>query len=163
MGKAASTIRIAVQPSVSSSPASSLTIAEVAAETSTSVHTLRYYERVGLIRPVARASSGHRRYGADDVRWVTFLRRLHATGMPIRHMLEYAHLAWQGESTFTARRELLERHRDDVAAKISELETCLEHIKKKVAMYTDLERERARAGEASALQSKGRRRVSAST
>jgi len=41
----------------------SLTIREAPARTGITVHTLRYYERIGLVQPVARARSGHRRYG----------------------------------------------------------------------------------------------------
>jgi predicted site-specific integrase-resolvase len=42
-----------------------LTIQQVAQQTGLSVHTLRYYERNGLLEPVDRASSGHRRYSAE--------------------------------------------------------------------------------------------------
>jgi len=97
-----------------------LTIAEVAEETKTSTYTLRYYERIGLIHAVSRARSGHRRYGAEDVRWVLFLRKLHATGMPIRRMLEYAKLQRRGDATMSERRALLEEHRADVMAKIAD-------------------------------------------
>ncbi|WP_437331513.1 MerR family transcriptional regulator [Sorangium sp. So ce296] len=121
-----------------------LTIAEVAAATGTSAHTLRYYERIGLIRPVARARSGHRRYGPDDVRWVEFLRKLHATGMPIRRMLAYAALVRRGEDTISERRALLEAHRDDVAAKLAEQQAHLAIIEKKVLLYLDLEKQSAR-------------------
>ena len=123
-----------------------MTIAEVAKETGTSAHTLRYYERIGLIRPVGRAGSGHRRYCTEDVRWVTFLRHLHATGMPIRRMLDYAQLAWKGESTFTARREILEAHRDDVAAKMKELSVNLSKLEYKIGRYIELERQQKTAG-----------------
>ncbi|MFT3772705.1 MAG: MerR family transcriptional regulator [Minicystis sp.] len=119
-----------------------LTIAEVAAATGTSAHTLRYYERIGLIRPVSRARSGHRRYGPDDVRWVEFLRKLQGTGMPIRRMLAYAALARRGDATITERRALLEAHRDDVAAKLAEQQVHLAGIEKKVQMYLELEQER---------------------
>ncbi|MGK4003613.1 MerR family transcriptional regulator [Sorangium sp. So ce1036] len=120
--------------------AAALTIAAVAAATGTSAHTLRYYERIGLIRPVSRARSGHRRYGPDDVRWVEFLRKLHATGMPIRRMLAYAALVRRGDDTISERRALLEAHRDEVAAKLAEQEAHLEIIEKKVRMYQELER-----------------------
>lgn len=117
-----------------------MTIAEVAAATGTSAHTLRYYERIGLIRPVSRARSGHRRYGPDDVRWVEFLRKLQATGMPIRRMLAYAALVRRGDTTISERRALLEAHRDEVAAKIAEQQAHLEVIERKVRMYEELER-----------------------
>ncbi|MGK3961866.1 MerR family transcriptional regulator [Sorangium sp. So ce118] len=127
-----------------SGTAGGLTIAEVAAATGTSAHTLRYYERIGLIRSVSRARSGHRRYGPDDVRWVEFLRKLHATGMPIRRMLAYAALVRRGDGTISERRALLEAHRDDVAAKLAEQQAHLAIIEKKVSMYLDLEEQSAR-------------------
>lgn len=120
--------------------AGSLTIAEVAAATGTSVHTLRYYERIGLIAPVSRASSGHRRYVETDVRWVMFLRKLHATAMPIHRMLVYAELVRRGDSTIAERRALLEEHRSEVAAKLEEQKIHLEGIEKKVEHYRELER-----------------------
>ncbi|APR75630.1 Regulatory protein, MerR [Minicystis rosea] len=116
-----------------------LTIAQVATATGTSAHTLRYYERIGLIRPVARAQSGHRRYGPEDVRWVEFLRKLQATGMPIRRMLAYAALVRRGDATIAERRALLEAHRDDVAAKLAEQQAHLAGIEKKVRLYVEME------------------------
>jgi DNA-binding transcriptional MerR regulator len=115
----------------------------VAVATGTSAHTLRYYERIGLIQPVARARSGHRRYGADDVRWVEFLRKLQATGMPIRRMLAYAVLARRGDSTISERRALLEAHRNDVARKLAEQQAHLAGIEKKVRLYEEMQRARA--------------------
>ena len=109
----------------------SLTIREVAAKVGITAHTLRYYERIGLVQPVARARSGHRRYGEADIRWLELLKKLHATDMPIRKMLDYARLVRQGESTVAARRALLAAHRVDVEAKISELDSALTLIRRK--------------------------------
>jgi DNA-binding transcriptional MerR regulator len=117
-----------------------MTIAEVAAATGASAHTLRYYERIGLIRGVARARSGHRRYGPEDVRWVEFLRKLHATGMPIRRMLAYAALVRRGDSTIAERRALIEAHRDEVIAQIAQQQEHLATIERKVRMYRELEK-----------------------
>ncbi|MEM8535189.1 MAG: MerR family transcriptional regulator, partial [Chloroflexota bacterium] len=69
-----------------------LTIQQVAAATGLSSYTLRYYERIGLLDPVGRATSGHRRYTTHDIEWIAFLNRLRAIGMPIRQMQEYAEL-----------------------------------------------------------------------
>lgn len=63
---------------------------QVAVVTQLSVHTLRYYERIGLVAPICRASSGHRRYSSQDIAWIEFLTRLRATGMPIRQMQQFA-------------------------------------------------------------------------
>ncbi len=114
---------------------SGLTIREAAGRTGITVHTLRYYERIGLVRPVARAQSGHRRYGEDDLRWLELLKRLHATDMPIRKMLEYARLARRGETTIATRRALLDDHRRDIEAKLDKLRSAHALIQKKLALY----------------------------
>ena len=117
-----------------------LTISEVAAETGVTAHTLRYYERIGLLATVRRAKSGHRRYGEEDLRMVRFLRKMQATGMPIRKMLAYARLMRRGDSTAGERRAILEAHREDVRRRLAELQECHELITKKIAMYEAMER-----------------------
>lgn len=69
-----------------------LSIAEVAERSGLSVHTLRYYERAGLIAPVPRAPGGQRRYAAADLEWIGFLLRLRETRMPIGQMQAFARL-----------------------------------------------------------------------
>jgi DNA-binding transcriptional MerR regulator len=112
-----------------------LTIREAAAETGVTAHTLRYYERIGLARPVSRAKSGHRRYAPDDVRWVVFLRRLHDTGIPIRRMLEYARLARKGDAGAAARRALLLEHQREIQSRLAQLTSTLDVIERKLALY----------------------------
>jgi DNA-binding transcriptional MerR regulator len=112
-----------------------LTIREVAATTGITTHTLRYYERIGLLQPVARAASGHRRYGEADLRWLDFVKKVHATGMSIRKMLEYARLARKGETTVAARRALLEAHRLTVKEKLAQLQSTLGVIEHKLTLY----------------------------
>ena len=66
-------------------PRAGLSIAEAARRTGVSVHTLRYYERAGLvITTVHRNHSGRRRYQAEDLKWISICTKLRATGMPIR-------------------------------------------------------------------------------
>lgn len=112
-----------------------LSIRQVASETGVTAHTLRYYERIGLLRGVPRAASGHRRYRPEDVRWIEFLRKLHATGMPIRRMKEYAALLRKGDATIPARQRLLEEHKREVEARIDVLASNLEMIQKKIGLY----------------------------
>jgi DNA-binding transcriptional MerR regulator len=116
-----------------------LTIQEVAERTGLTAHTLRYYERIGLIQPIDRASSGHRRYSESDMGWIEFLKKMRITGMPIREMKLYASLMWQGEQTSGARRRLLERHRERMQSKLQELNDCLSCIEWKIAHYKEFE------------------------
>jgi DNA-binding transcriptional MerR regulator len=114
-------------------PNAGLTIREVADKTGITTYTLRYYERIGLMMPVSRAPSGHRRYGGDELRWVELLKRLHASGMPIRRMLEFARLKRRGD--VVARRALLDDHRIELEAKVAELQATLRTVRAKIGTY----------------------------
>lgn len=115
-----------------------LAISEVAEATGLSTHTLRYYERAGLmLTPVDRASSTHRRYTDADVGWVEFLTKLRSTGMPIAVVAEYAELVRQGDATTADRLELLQRHRIAVLAQLDEVTKSLEAIDFKIGLYKE--------------------------
>jgi DNA-binding transcriptional MerR regulator len=118
-----------------------MTIQQAAGETGLSAHTLRYYERIGLISPVDRASNGHRRYTEDDVGWIGFLNKLRATGMPIAKMKQYADLQRQGDDTLAERLALLEEHRREVKKRIQELEANLAVIEYKIEYYSGVQEE----------------------
>lgn len=115
-----------------------LSISEAAEATGLSTHTLRYYERAGLmLEPVDRASSTHRRYSEGDVNWVVFLTRLRATAMPIARVREYVELARAGDATSEDRMELLLRHRIAVVAQLEEITNSLATIDRKIAIYKE--------------------------
>jgi DNA-binding transcriptional MerR regulator len=114
---------------------SELTIAEAADAAGLSAHTVRYYERAGLLAPVERNSSGHRRFTERDVEWLVVCTKLRATGMPIRRVREYAELVRDGEGNEQARLELLEAHRADVLERLAEVERNLELIDYKIDLY----------------------------
>lgn len=119
--------------------ASLLTIAEVAERTGLTAHTLRYYERAGLIAPVARAPGGQRRYAASDLDWIGFLLRLRETRMPIGQMQDFARLRSVGNASMSERRVLLEQHLAQVLASISTLQQAAGVLQTKIAHYEDLE------------------------
>jgi len=75
------------------------TIRTMAERCGMTAHTLRYYERVGLIQPVGRARNGHRRYSEADAAWLHFLHCMRATSMPIREMQRYAAMRALGQAT----------------------------------------------------------------
>jgi DNA-binding transcriptional MerR regulator len=115
--------------------AENLTISKMAQRCGLSPHTLRYYERIGLIESVARGSDGHRRYSTADIDWIAFVNRLRATGMSIRDMLKFAELRRLGDSSFALRRALLEAHTAKVGAALLELETSLAVLHDKIEYY----------------------------
>jgi len=112
-----------------------LTVAQMRAATGLTAHTLRYYERAGLIRPVARNSGNQRRYSAADVQWVMFLLRLRETGMPIAQMREYAALRECGPDTTEARLHVLEAHRAGLRKQIDAMRAHDTALEKKIEIY----------------------------
>jgi DNA-binding transcriptional MerR regulator len=118
-----------------------LTIQQVAEATKLSGHTLRYYERIGLIHPIERAGNGHRRYSANDIGWIDFLTKLRATGMSIQQMQQYAELQRQGDATLVQRIEMLKAHRCNVETRMNELHEHLKLISYKIEFYSELLKE----------------------
>jgi DNA-binding transcriptional MerR regulator len=112
-----------------------LTISATAEAAGISAHTLRYYERAGLIDPVERATSGHRRYAEDDLARIRFIGYLRRTRMPISRIREYFDLVREGESTEPERLELLLRHREDVLTQLEETQDHLAAINRKIEIY----------------------------
>ena len=114
----------------------SLTIAEAAEKTGLTAHTLRYYERDGLLlHAVDRAPSGHRRYTDDDLRWIEMVTRLRSTGMPIRDVRRYAALVRDGDGNESERLALLLAHREVVERELAEVTSHLRAIDHKIALY----------------------------
>lgn len=126
--------RLRTQDAATPADGRTLTIAEVAERTGVTAHTLRYYERIGLLA-VARDDAGHRAYGAGDVARVVFLSRLRMTGMPIRGLQRYIALVGEGEQTVPERLRMLLAHRDAVRAQLAELAFSLESIEFKISAY----------------------------
>ncbi|MCV9939797.1 MerR family transcriptional regulator [Boseaceae bacterium BT-24-1] len=115
-------------------------IGELARRSGLSAHTIRYYERIGLLPYADRDRSRQRDYDASILTWIEFLGRLKTTGMPIREMLRYAASREKGSGTEAERRALLERHREQVRARVAELEACLLVLDTKIAGYADIEK-----------------------
>lgn len=101
------------------------------------MHTLRYYERAGLLAPIERNGSGHRRFTAEEVEWIVVCTRLRATGMPIRRIRSYAELVREGDGNEAERLALLEAHREDVRERLAKVNRHLELIDHKIALYRE--------------------------
>jgi DNA-binding transcriptional MerR regulator len=114
-------------------PQAGLSIAEAARRTGVSVHTLRYYERAGLVvTAVDRTSGGRRRYHQLDLDWIVICTRLRATGMPIRTIRRYAELVSAGPGNEQERLALLEAHRAEVTARLARTRENLKLIDHKI-------------------------------
>jgi DNA-binding transcriptional MerR regulator len=110
-------------------------ISEVSETCDISSDTLRYYERIGLIPPVKRTRGGIREYNETDVRRIEFVKCMRNAGLSIEVLIEYFKLFEQGDETVEARKDLLKEQRDDLAARIAELQETLDYLDHKIAVY----------------------------
>jgi len=118
--------------------APSLSIGQVAERTGLSVHTLRFYERQGLLaNAVRRRPNGRRVYSEDDVEWLTTCTMLRASGMPLTTIRRYVDLVRQGAGNEEDRLAVLRQHQEQLTRQIGELAKCLDLIRYKLRVYED--------------------------
>ena len=120
------------------------TIQEVSEKTGLSAHTLRFYEKEGLLPGVERSPSGIRQYSEADLELLGGICCLKNTGMSLREIARFMQLTQQGDSTLRERYALLEAHRDEVLARMEEMQSHLDKVTRKLDFY----REKLRAYEA---------------
>lgn len=112
--------------------AETFSIREAAERTGVSVHTLRYYESVGILQEVARRQGGARSYCEEDLGWIEALSLLRSCGMPIRRLQVLAHLRYQGDAAIPQRVELLREYCRELGEQIRLRERAIEVLKGKI-------------------------------
>ncbi|MEG0279736.1 MAG: MerR family transcriptional regulator [Morganella sp. (in: enterobacteria)] len=112
-------------------------ISQFSVLTGFSIHTLRFYEKAGILAPL-RLENNHRSYSARDVEWITFITRLKETGMPLKEIKYYADLRAQGDETAQARMLLLQQHNEILRQRIAVLNESVQHLDKKISYYNTL-------------------------
>jgi DNA-binding transcriptional MerR regulator len=113
------------------------TISEVVALTDLTAHTLRWYERIGLMPHIDRSHTGQRRYRNRDLDWLDLVGKLRLTGMAVADMVRYADMVREGDHTYAERFELLKATREDVLSRIAELQDTLDFLDRKINFYAD--------------------------
>jgi DNA-binding transcriptional MerR regulator len=110
-------------------------ISEVSEKCAVSADTLRYYERIGLLPPVNRTDGGIRDYSELDVRRVVFIKCLRSVELPIEVLIEYFKLVQQGDHTLQARKKILVEQREQLAARMEEMQETLDFLDYKIDFY----------------------------
>ena len=112
-------------------------ISEVSEKFNISADTLRYYEKIGLIPPVNRDSSGVRNYTEEDCNWIEFILCMKNAGLPIKTLVKYVELFQQGDDTIEERKELLMKDREELSIKIENMKNTLDRLDYKIAKYEE--------------------------
>ena len=111
-----------------------LSIAEASELTGLTAHTLRYYERIGLL-DVRRDVAGYRSYDERAMARIVFISRLRASGMPIGTISHYLDLVLEGEHTAPQRLALMQEHRDRIQRQLHDLQLALAVTDYKITVY----------------------------
>lgn len=113
------------------------TIKQVGQRLELSAHTLRYYEKEGLLPVVSRDENGNRVFNDNDIEWLLLIRCLRDTGMAVGEIKRYVALCMQGDQTIDVRRQMIEQHKLAVEQKIEQMKNYLVKINKKLGHYDD--------------------------
>ena len=111
-------------------------IQDVSKKTGLTAHTLRYYEKEGLISGVERSQGGFRQYTDEDLEKLGLICCLKNTGMSIQEIARFVQLTHEGDHTLEERVELLREHRENVLTRIAEMQKHLEKVTWKLNFFT---------------------------
>jgi len=117
------------------------TIKDAAARTGLTDHTIRYYEKEGLLSSVPRDGQGRRSFSDGDLDWLGYLNCLRLTGMPIAVMRQISELQTRGDRTIPERRHILETYRQDLVEKLDQIHSALDRLDHKIEWYSQKEKE----------------------
>ncbi len=109
-------------------------ISQIAERFGVQPHTLRFYEKEGIITP-ERTESGIRRYTEENVSQLEMAMCLKSTGMPLKDIKRYFDLVSQGDGTLDQRLKIFTDHRQHVLDEIEVLKKHLCKIERKIQWY----------------------------
>ncbi|MCH5585605.1 MerR family transcriptional regulator [Shimazuella sp. AN120528] len=115
-----------------------LTIGQIAENTGLSIHTLRYYEKEGIMPHVKRNESGNRIYEPEDVEVLKFICCLKETGMPVKEIKKFVSLLMMGEQTIEDRITILLRQKENVQSQVDQLLSYIQMLDGKVEFYKSI-------------------------
>ena len=114
------------------------TIKQISEKTKLTEHTLRYYDREGLIPFISRTSSGIRQFSEDDLEWIHLICCLRNSGMPLQEIKEFMQMCLQGADLLEERKALLVKHRTRILDEVKNLENSLGIINYKIDHYKEI-------------------------
>ena len=112
-------------------------IQDVSKKTGLSTHTLRYYEKEGLISGVERSQGGFRQYTDEDLERLGLICCLKNTGMSIQEIARFVQLTHEGDHTLKGRVQMLKEHRELVIARMEEMQKHLDKVTWKINFFSE--------------------------
>ncbi len=114
-----------------------MTIGEVSKKFDITEDTLRYYEKIGLIRDIKR-KNGIRSYDENDILTIEFIKCMRSAGLSIEFLSQYLTLLRSGDETIDERKNLLIEQRKLIIDRISDMNKTLERLDYKIEIYDEM-------------------------
>ena len=111
-------------------------ISDVAEMMGVTSHTLRYYDKEGILPDVKRVN-GKRVFTEEDIKWLKIITCLKNTNMPIKKMKEFFELVRLGDKSLQQRYDMILEQKESILAQIKELEYYLKEVEYKEWYYTE--------------------------
>lgn len=112
-----------------------MNIKQVSQKTGVKIDTIRYWEKVGAIPPVARKNNHYRDYQSEDVNWIYLAKQFRAAGISLKALIEYVDLFFQGKQTIPQRKQILIEQRDELGQKIQRMQATYQRLNQKIDGY----------------------------
>ncbi|QUL57769.1 MerR family transcriptional regulator [Paenibacillus tritici] len=118
------------------------TIKEASERLGCQAHTIRFYEKEGLLPYIKRDKNGNRLFEQDHLDWIQLMTCFRATGMKLSLLKEMVNLALDGDSTIPQRKAILNQYKEDLFRRQNELAEALDAVNNKLSIYEDIEKGR---------------------
>ncbi|HOV41668.1 MAG TPA: MerR family transcriptional regulator [Oscillospiraceae bacterium] len=114
------------------------TIKQAAEKTGLTEHTIRYYDKEGLLPLLERSQGGIRKFSERDIEWLGLICCLKNSGMPIEELREFMRLCLNGSKTCEERRKLLVKHKEHILSQMEQLKKSLDTLNYKIEHYKEI-------------------------
>lgn len=102
-----------------------------------SADTIRYYERVGLVPPITRTTTGIRDFQDQDIEALEFIKCFRLAGVSVDSLVDYMSLYQKGDETREERLGILEAEQKKLEELLSQLQVALNRLNLKIKHYKD--------------------------
>ena len=115
-----------------------MTVNQVARQAGVSPHTVRYYTRIGLLRPAKRRDNGYKEFTAREVDRLKFIRRAQRLGFTLAEIEEIMRRASRHESPCPLVREIVQRRLEESRAALDEVSALVSRMERALAAWATM-------------------------
>ncbi len=112
-------------------------ISEVAQKLGMTAHTLRFYDKEGLLSEVERNNSGVRIFTDADIEWLLIVNCLKETGLSLKEIKQYLNWCKEGNKSLQKRLDLFKQQKVALEHQLNQIQQNMEKINYKIAYYEE--------------------------